>query len=140
IVSNPKILLLDEATSALDTTSEGVVQKALDAASRGRTTITIAHRLSTIKNADNIVVLAKGRIVEQGTHAELLDRKGAYWGLVEAQKLTHTGEEGGEGSEDNSPIERTMTEKSLPGADPNDDKPGLFRSETTKSKSSIALQ
>jgi len=87
VVSNPKILLLDEATSALDTKSEGVVQAALDRATIGRTTIVIAHRLSTIKNADNIVVMSQGRIVEQGTHTELLAKKAAYYDLVEAQKI-----------------------------------------------------
>ncbi|EEH49756.1 uncharacterized protein PADG_05835 [Paracoccidioides brasiliensis Pb18] len=87
MVSDPKILLLDEATSALDTKSEGVVQAALDAAAVGRTTIVIAHRLSTIKNAHNIVVMVAGRIVEQGTHDELVDRNGAYLRLVEAQRI-----------------------------------------------------
>ncbi|KAF2157400.1 multidrug/pheromone exporter, ABC superfamily [Myriangium duriaei CBS 260.36] len=87
IVSDPKILLLDEATSALDTKSEGVVQAALDNAAQGRTTIVIAHRLSTIKNADNIVVMSRGTIVEQGTHHQLLQKKGAYHILVEAQQL-----------------------------------------------------
>lgn len=80
-------MLLDEATSALDTKSESVVQDALDAASKGRTTIVIAHRLSTIKAANNIVVMSEGSIVEQGTHEELVDRKGAYFQLLEAQKL-----------------------------------------------------
>jgi ATP-binding cassette subfamily B (MDR/TAP) protein 1 len=88
IISNPKILLLDEATSALDSQSEGVVQAALDVASQGRTTIVIAHRLSTIKDADNIVVLGNGQIVEQGSHDGLLSRKDAYFDLVEAQRLT----------------------------------------------------
>lgn len=88
MVSNPKILLLDEATSALDTKSEGVVQAALDVAAKGRTTITIAHRLSTIKTADNIVVMSEGRIVEQGSHDALLERKGAYFNLVEAQRIS----------------------------------------------------
>jgi len=88
IVSNPRILLLDEATSALDTKSEGVVQAALDKASQGRTTIVIAHRLSTIKNADNIVVMSAGKIVEQGKHEELIQRKGVYHGLVEAQRIS----------------------------------------------------
>ncbi|KIW09268.1 hypothetical protein, variant [Verruconis gallopava] len=87
IVSDPKILLLDEATSALDTKSEGVVQAALDRAAEGRTTIVIAHRLSTIKNADNIVVMQQGKLVEQGKHDELLDRRGAYFNLVEAQRI-----------------------------------------------------
>ncbi|KAL8908502.1 MAG: hypothetical protein Q9171_005420 [Xanthocarpia ochracea] len=88
MVSDPKILLLDEATSALDTKSEGVVQAALDVAAKGRTTIVIAHRLSTIKTADNIVVMSQGRIVEQGTHDELLERRSAYYNLVEAQRLS----------------------------------------------------
>jgi ATP-binding cassette subfamily B (MDR/TAP) protein 1 len=88
IVSDPKILLLDEATAALDTKSESAVQDALDRASKGRTTIVIAHRLSTIKNADNIVVMAMGRMVEQGTHTELLKLDGVYSSLVQAQELT----------------------------------------------------
>lgn len=87
MVSDPKILLLDEATSALDTKSEGVVQAALDKAAQGRTTIVIAHRLSTIKHADNIVVMSQGRIVEQGTHDALLERRSAYYNLVEAQRI-----------------------------------------------------
>lgn len=93
IVSDPKILLLDEATSALDTKSEGVVQAALDVAARGRTTIVIAHRLSTIKTADNIVVMSQGSIVEQGTHDQLLERRGAYFTLVEAQRISAEREE-----------------------------------------------
>ncbi|KAJ6611113.1 P-loop containing nucleoside triphosphate hydrolase protein [Mycena sp. CBHHK59/15] len=88
IVSDPKILLLDEATSALDTESEGIVQSALDNARAGRTTITIAHRLSTIKDADAIFVMAEGRILEDGTHNELLaNSSSVYTQLVEAQKL-----------------------------------------------------
>ena len=88
IVKNPKILLLDEATSALDTASEGVVQEALDRASRGRTTISVAHRLSTIKNADNIVVMKSGQIAEQGTHSSLLEiPNGVYAGLVNTQRI-----------------------------------------------------
>ncbi|KAE8144759.1 P-loop containing nucleoside triphosphate hydrolase protein [Aspergillus avenaceus] len=87
IVSDPKILLLDEATSALDTKSEGVVQAALDRAAEGRTTIVIAHRLSTIKTAHNIVVLVDGKIMEQGTHDDLVARKGTYNNLVEAQRI-----------------------------------------------------
>ncbi|KAK9348930.1 P-loop containing nucleoside triphosphate hydrolase protein [Lipomyces starkeyi] len=93
IVSNPKILMLDEATSALDTKSEGVVQDALDKAAKNRTTIVIAHRLSTIRDANLIVVMSKGAIVEMGTHNELLDKKGEYYGLVEAQQIDKLHEE-----------------------------------------------
>jgi ATP-binding cassette subfamily B (MDR/TAP) protein 1 len=87
VVSDPKILLLDEATSALDSQAEGIVQNALDKASMNRTTIVIAHRLSTIQNADNIVVMAKGKIIEQGTHENLLARDAAYAKFVHAQAL-----------------------------------------------------
>lgn len=71
----------------MDTKSEGVVQAALEAASAGRTTIAIAHRLSTVKDAHNIVVMAQGRIIEQGTHDELVEKQGAYYGLVSAQEI-----------------------------------------------------
>lgn len=87
VVGDPRVLLLDEATSALDSKSEGVVQAALDKASVGRTTIVIAHRLSTIKNADSIVVMSNGRIVEQGTHEALLSAEGPYHRLVLAQRI-----------------------------------------------------
>ncbi|KAK7943982.1 ABC multidrug transporter Mdr1 [Apiospora aurea] len=90
VISDPKILLLDEATSALDAKSEKVVQAALDRAAEGRTTIVIAHRLSTIRNAHNIVVLAGGKIVEQGTHEELRALGGEYHKLVEASSSTRT--------------------------------------------------
>jgi len=78
IVKNPRILLLDEATSALDSESERLVQEALEQLMKGRTTFVIAHRLTTIQRADRILVLNKGRLVENGTHAELMDRKGLY--------------------------------------------------------------
>ncbi|RKP14474.1 P-loop containing nucleoside triphosphate hydrolase protein [Piptocephalis cylindrospora] len=87
IIKNPRVLLLDEATSALDTESERIVQSALDRASQGRTTIVIAHRLSTIKDADRIVVMSKGKIVEAGRHDELLHLEGMYASLVQAQAL-----------------------------------------------------
>ncbi len=76
------MLVLDEATSALDTRTEAAVQAAIDALSADRTTLTIAHRLSTVRGADQIVVLDSGRVVERGTHEELLEREGRYAALV----------------------------------------------------------
>ncbi|CAG7557819.1 unnamed protein product [Fusarium equiseti] len=90
IVSDPSILLLDEATSALDPHSEAIVQRALDSASRNRTTLVIAHKLATIQHADNIVVMNKGKIVEQGTHDDLVALGGTYAKLVQAQDLSTT--------------------------------------------------
>ena len=81
-------MILDEATSALDTESEQLVQKALENMMKNRTSIVIAHRLSTIQKADNIVVLAKGEVVEQGKHEELLENKGVYYNLVKMQSLS----------------------------------------------------
>lgn len=87
VLKNPPIMILDEATSALDTESERLVQDALENMMKNRTSIVIAHRLSTIQNADLIVVMQKGEIAEQGTHAELMAKKGVYHKLVEMQSF-----------------------------------------------------
>ena len=149
MVSDPKILLLDEATSALDTKSEGVVQAALDKAAQGRTTIVIAHRLSTIKTADNIVVMSEGRIVEQGTHDELLEKKSAYYNLVEAQRIVEEKESQNTHDEEKlNEIEAEISKTASSGqsgvleGDPDDEKIGtkLDRTTTSKSISSVLLQ
>lgn len=88
VLKNPPIMILDEATSALDTESERLVQDALENMMKNRTSIVIAHRLSTIQNADEIVVLSKGKIVEQGKHQDLLNKKGVYYNLVEMQSIS----------------------------------------------------
>jgi ATP-binding cassette subfamily B protein len=91
-LKNPPILILDEATSALDNTTEILIQQALDELCRGRTTLVVAHRLSTIKNADEIAVVSDGRITEQGTHEELMARKGMYYDLYQLQFRANAGE------------------------------------------------
>jgi len=85
ILANPKIIILDEATSNLDTESEGLIQKSLSELTKNRTTLVIAHRLSTIKRADQILVIESGRIVERGTHDELIDKQGRYYDLYTYQ-------------------------------------------------------
>ena len=91
LLKDPKVLILDEATSSLDTQSERLVQAALDSASANRTTLAIAHRLSTVVNADRIMVVSGGRIVESGTHTDLLDNKGLYAALLTEQRLEVAG-------------------------------------------------
>ena len=82
LIGNPKILLLDEATSSLDAESEQAVQEALKEARVGRTCIVVAHRLSTVRDADCIAVVENGQVVESGTHARLMSKRGAYFQLV----------------------------------------------------------
>jgi len=85
LLIDPRILILDEATSSVDTTTEKDIQKALDNLVRGRTTIAIAHRLSTLQEANRLIVLDRGRVVEIGNHSELMSREGYYYRLYQAQ-------------------------------------------------------
>ena len=85
VLQNPKILILDEATASVDTETEQRITKAIDQLVVGRTTLSIAHRLSTLKNADWLIVIDNGRIVEEGTHAQLIDQRGEYYKLYELQ-------------------------------------------------------
>ena len=90
-VADPPVLILDEATSSIDTRTEALVQKGMDALMTGRTSFVIAHRLSTVKNADCIMVMEQGRIIERGTHDELIAQKGRYYQLYTGnspEKLT----------------------------------------------------
>jgi ATP-binding cassette subfamily B multidrug efflux pump len=84
-LKNPRILILDEATSSVDTRTERIIQSALEKLLHGRTSFVIAHRLSTIRNADQVLVVQAGQIVERGTHTELLAQKGAYYDLYMSQ-------------------------------------------------------
>jgi ATP-binding cassette subfamily B multidrug efflux pump len=90
-LADPSILILDEATSNVDTRTEVLIQQAMARLRHGRTSFVIAHRLSTIRNADEIVVMDKGRIVEQGSHAELLARRGFYYELYHSQFVEAVG-------------------------------------------------
>ena len=85
VIRDPHILILDEATANVDTRTEAIIQKALETLLAGRTSVVIAHRLSTVRNADVILVVGAGRIVERGTHEELLDVKGRYFELYQQQ-------------------------------------------------------
>ena len=137
IVSDPRILLLDEATSALDTQSEGIVQDALDKASKGRTTITIAHRLSTIRDADLILVMGGGEILEQGTHYSLLaNENGPYAQLVFNQKLNTEAQEIAAGPSDSD----EALVKSPPGSPMDEKMPNLTRAATGRSLASAAME
>ena len=110
VLKNPEILILDEATSALDTESEKLVQEALNTLLEGRTSIVIAHRLSTIRNADKIIVIEQGRITEEGTHTELISRKGTYAKLIEMQQLSCAdGGTTGNSSSEQAPREHNPT-------------------------------
>ncbi|KAJ5436639.1 ABC transporter integral membrane type 1 [Penicillium cf. griseofulvum] len=113
LVKNPRILILDEATASLDSATEMRIQRALESVAVGRTVITIAHRLSTIKNADNIIVMRQGKLVEQGTHTELLAANGAYAELVRLQNLNVESTQEGTSTRSVSPMNQS-TEKVEP--------------------------
>ena len=99
-LKDPPILILDEATSALDSVTEAKIQHALDMLAKGRTTLIIAHRLSTIRSAHRILVVQEGRIAEQGSHEELLEKQGAYARLYHTQNLGEIPYETGEDRSD----------------------------------------
>lgn len=139
IISDPKVLLLDEATSALDPKAEAIVQEALDNVSAERTTLIIAHKLSTVRKAHNIAVMAKGAVIEQGTHEDLLRSNGAYSRLVNAQNLNQEQDQDepekndSDAAGEGKPLDRAMTTTSEGPVDevPKDIKPsmgyGLFK-------------
>ena len=85
VYKNPDFIFFDEATNSLDANNEKVIMENLQEFYKGKTVLIVAHRLSTVCNADNIIVLEKGRVIEQGTHKELTDQKGAYYTLVKNQ-------------------------------------------------------
>lgn len=125
LLRRPALLLLDEPTSALDPAAERQVQAALDAASKGRTTLVVSHRLSTVVNASRIVVMEQGSVLEQGTHAELLALKGAYWRLVQddltSKSIAHTlssAAEGVEEEEEEEVVAAEGVERIAAGASP----------------------
>ncbi|KAJ5576633.1 ABC transporter integral membrane type 1 [Penicillium sp. DV-2018c] len=113
LVKDPRILILDEATASLDSATEMRIQRALETVAVGRTVITIAHRLSTIRNADNIIVMRQGKLIEQGIHAELLQANGAYAELVRLQTLNVEGAQEGTSTRSASPVNE-ITEKTKP--------------------------
>ncbi|KAL2813199.1 P-loop containing nucleoside triphosphate hydrolase protein [Aspergillus cavernicola] len=112
LVKNPQILILDEATASLDSATEMRVQQALETAAAGRTLVTIAHRLSTIRNADNIIVMRQGKLIEQGSHSELLAADGAYAELVRLQNLNiNTSQNSSASASSRQSLDSTMLEK-----------------------------
>ncbi|TMW50756.1 hypothetical protein DOY81_004144 [Sarcophaga bullata] len=113
LIQNPKILLLDEATSALDYQSEKLVQEALDFASKGRTTIVVSHRLSAIRGADKIVFIHEGKVLEEGSHDELMSLQGAYYNMVKAGEINVPEPENLEDVEDEKRNSLAMYEKSF---------------------------
>lgn len=113
IVADPRILILDEATSALDNRVQAVVKTALDNICRGRTTINISHRLSTIIDADHIIVMDKGVIVEHGTHHELVEKKGMYAEMWNAQKMESAPPAPADLAEDDKPLNASRTSLGL---------------------------
>ena len=130
LVRDPRLLLLDEATAALDSTSEQLIQAALSKASQDTTTVSIAHRLATAKDAHNIVVIQKGKVVEQGNHAGLIAQGGAYAGMVGLQNL---GKLTPGGSVTGGSIDKSTSETVLPELEPSD-KDGSNGSDTSAEK------
>ncbi len=114
ILAEPELLILDEATSALDTEAERLVQEAIDRVTEQRTVVAVAHRLSTIREADNIVVLEKGEVVEQGTHDELIAKRGRYWHFVRLQDLGPDGD-GEEVEVDGGPAKAQVPRAAIKG-------------------------
>ncbi|XP_078519793.1 ATP-dependent translocase ABCB1-like isoform X3 [Lissotriton helveticus] len=139
LARNPKILLLDEATSALDTQSEAVVQEALDKARAGRTTILIAHRLSTVRTADIIAGFENGIVVEQGSHSELMEKKGVYYSLVIQQSHKKDSDEEDVETEDETDDDLGSVDDSSPTISPkqNTDRRHSIFSVISRRKSSI---
>ncbi|KAJ9133035.1 P-loop containing nucleoside triphosphate hydrolase protein [Pleurostoma richardsiae] len=137
IIKKPSILILDEATSAIDVRGERIVQAALDKAAKGRTTIVIAHRLATVKNADRIIVLKKGIVVESGTHEGLIAiNDGVYAGLVKAQALSLGDPAQGEVDDDfeAAGLSSLISEQTRAGSEYGDNLSDIYKTEGGKSR------